>query len=468
MGSGGSLLSFVGRRLLITIPLLLLISFAVFSLVLIIPGNPALTLAGGTHAKPAEVARISQQLHLNEPFWTPVPALAERGAPRQPGQLPVPAPERGLGDRRDQFPVTLSLAVGGMLVAVLIGLPAGIVSGVRQGTAPDRLVTVGSSLGVAIPDFWLAMLLVIVFAVNPHCAAGPWLHALRHLTLAVVRAPDPAVAGPRDRRRGHHRPPDPRLADRHARPGLHADGAGQGSGHRAVIGKHALKNALSPAVTVIGIQFGYLLGGTFIIEQIFSLPGIGQYMLQAISEKDLPVIQGVVLVTAVCFVIINLSSTSSTPTSTRRSGWHEPGHPPGQRGPLRRPGGPAAARGRHRHPRLPATAHGGRFWQPLPPPARSPWRAWPSCVIVILAAIFAPLLAPYGPNVQDLHAINAGPSSAALAGHRRPRPRHPEPAHLGCPDLPARHLRDRRRSPLVIAIPLGPGRRLLPGRGRHA
>jgi ABC-type dipeptide/oligopeptide/nickel transport system permease component len=80
----------------------------------------------------------------------------------------------------------------------------------------------------------------------------------------------------------------------------------KGLTRRVVIGKHALKNALSPAVTVIGIQFGYLLGGTLIIEQIFSLPGIGQYILQAISEKDLPVIQGVVLITATAFVLINL------------------------------------------------------------------------------------------------------------------------------------------------------------------
>jgi peptide/nickel transport system permease protein len=80
----------------------------------------------------------------------------------------------------------------------------------------------------------------------------------------------------------------------------------KGLSTRVVIGKHALKNALSPAVTIIGIQFGYLLGGTVIIEQIFSLPGIGQYVLQAISEKDLPVIQGVVLITAIAFVLINL------------------------------------------------------------------------------------------------------------------------------------------------------------------
>ena len=80
----------------------------------------------------------------------------------------------------------------------------------------------------------------------------------------------------------------------------------KGLSNRVVIGKHALKNALSPAVTVIGIQFGYLLGGTLIIEQIFSLPGIGEYILAAISEKDLPVVQGVVLVTATAFVIINL------------------------------------------------------------------------------------------------------------------------------------------------------------------
>jgi peptide/nickel transport system permease protein len=193
-----------------------------------------------------------------------------------------------------------------MLLAIIIGIPAGIISGVRQGTAPDRLVTVGSSLGVAIPDFWLALLLVIVFAVELHVlpalgyvsyTTSPWLW-FQHLILPWLALGIGGAATIARQVRGS-------LIDTLDQDYMRTAVA-KGLGPRAVIGKHALKNALSPAITVIGISFGYLLGGTFIIEQIFSLPGIGEYMLQAISVKDLPVIQGVVLVTAVCFVIINL------------------------------------------------------------------------------------------------------------------------------------------------------------------
>jgi len=305
MGSGGSLLSFIGRRLLITIPLLLLISFGVFSLVLIIPGDPALTLAGGTHSNPAEVARITNQLHLNEPFWRQYLRWLNEVIHGNLGNSLFQHQSVASGIA-EKFPVTLSLAVGGMLVAIIIGIPAGIISGVRQGTASDRLVTVGSSLGVAIPDFWLALLLVIVFAVNlrwlPALGYVPYTTSVwgwfQHLILPWLAL---GIGGAATIARQVRGALIDTLDQDYMRTAL-----AKGLGNRAVIGKHALKNALSPAVTVIGISFGYLLGGTFIIEQIFSLPGIGQYMLQAISVKDLPVIQGVVLVTAVCFVIINL------------------------------------------------------------------------------------------------------------------------------------------------------------------
>jgi peptide/nickel transport system permease protein len=305
VSAGGSLLSFIGRRLLITIPLLLLISFGVFSLVLLLPGNPALALAGGIHSSPAEVARITRQLHLNEPFWRQYLRWLDQVLHGNLGQSLFlhQSVASGIASR---FPVTLSLAVGGMLIAVVLGIPAGIVAGVRQGTAPDRMVTVASSLGVAIPDFWLALLLVIVFAVDlrvlpalgyvPY-TTSPW-QWFQHLILPWLALGIGGAATVARQVRGS-------LIDTLDQDYMRTAVA-KGLGRRKVIGKHALKNALSPAVTVIGISFGYLLGGTFIIEQIFSLPGIGQYMLQAISAKDLPVIQGVVLVTAVCFVIINL------------------------------------------------------------------------------------------------------------------------------------------------------------------
>src|SRR5271165_913673 len=149
-GSGGSLPTFVARRLLITIPLLLLISLGVFSLVLLLPGDPAVYLAGGAKASASEIAKVRHHLHLDEGFFA-------------------------------QYWHWLTAALHGDLGNSLFQNQsiAGAISGIRQGTASDRLVTVGSSLGVAVPDFWLAMLLVVLFAVDLH-----WLPALGFVPFA--------------------------------------------------------------------------------------------------------------------------------------------------------------------------------------------------------------------------------------------------------------------------------------------
>ncbi|HLN16275.1 MAG TPA: ABC transporter permease [Acidimicrobiales bacterium] len=303
---GGSLLSFVARRLLITIPLLLLISFGVFCLVLIIPGDPAVTLAGGAKANLHQIALIRHQLHLDEPFWKQYLRWLNGLLHGNLGNSLFMQTQSVASQLRVRFPVTLSIAIGGMFFSVLLGLPAGIISGIRQGTIEDRSVTVGSSLGVAVPDFWLAIMLVTIFAVDLH-----WLPALGyvpftqsplswadHLLLPWIALGLGGAATIARQVRGA-------MIDTLDQDYMRTARA-KGLSHSAVIYKHALKNALTPAVTVIGISFGYLLGGTVIIEQIFSLPGIGAYALQAINDKDLPVIQGVVLLTAVCFVLINL------------------------------------------------------------------------------------------------------------------------------------------------------------------
>src|SRR5215472_18532887 len=291
---GGSLLTFVARRLLIAVLLLFLISLGVYSLILIIPGNPAIALAGGTKATPAEIAKITAQLHLNEGFfvqywhWLKAALAGNLGNSLFNNETVA----SGIAAR---FPVTLSVAVGGMIIAIVLGVPAGIVSGLHQGAARDRMVTVGSSISVAIPDFWLAMLLIIVFAVKlawlPALGYTPftqspteWFQDLLLPWLALGIGGSAVIA----------RQVRGALIDTLDQDYMRTAVA-KGLSPGLVIGKHALKNALSPAVTVIGIQFGYLLGGTLIIEQIFSLPGMGTYTLQANAAKDLPVIQGVVL-----------------------------------------------------------------------------------------------------------------------------------------------------------------------------
>ncbi len=303
--SSGSLLTFIARRLLIAVLLLFLISLGVFSLILIIPGNPAVALAGGAKATPAEIAKITAQLHLNEGFFAQYWHWLKDALQGNLGNslFENETVASGIAAR---FPVTLSVAIGGMIIAILLGIPAGIISGLHQRTARDRLVTVGSSIAVAIPDFWLAMILVIVFAVKlewlPALGYTPitqspaeWFQDLLLPWLALGIGGSAVIA----------RQVRGALIDTLDQDYMRTAVA-KGLSPRMVVGKHAVKNALSPAVTVIGIQFGYLLGGTLIIEQIFSLPGLGTYIIQAIDDKDIPEIQGVVLVVAASFVLINL------------------------------------------------------------------------------------------------------------------------------------------------------------------
>jgi peptide/nickel transport system permease protein len=297
--------TFIVRRLVAMVPLLVLITFGVYALVLLIPGDPARTLAGGLNAQPAEIARIRHQLHLDEPFlaqywgWVTQVVRGNLGTSLFQHESVATA----IGDR---FPLTLSLALGGLVVSLLIGIPLGIVAGTRPGTVADRSVTVGSSAGIAMPDFWLGMILALVFAVKLQIlpdlgyvsfTTSPW-GWFEHLILPWVALGVAGGATLARQVRGE-------LVDVMDRDYIRT-ARSLGIPERQVIWRLGLKNALTPALTIVGIQFAYLLGGTVIIEQIFSIPGMGSLMLQAIGSKDLPVIQGVVLLTAVIFVLVNL------------------------------------------------------------------------------------------------------------------------------------------------------------------
>jgi len=287
------------------VPLLLLITFAVYGLVLLIPGDPARTLAGGIKADPAEIARIRHQLHLDQPFlaqywrWLTHVVRGDLGTSLFQHQSVA----AGIGQR---LPLTLSLALGGFILSIVLGLPVGILAGTRPGTVADRSATAGTSVSIATPDFYLGILLVVLFAVKTHLlpaigyiglAQSPWQWA-KHLILPWIALGLGGAATLARQVRGS-------LIDTLDQDYVRTARA-MGIPERQVIGKLALKNALTPAMTILGIGFAYLLGGTVIIEQIFSIPGLGGYVLGAIDSRDLPVIQGVVLLTAVVFVVMNL------------------------------------------------------------------------------------------------------------------------------------------------------------------
>jgi peptide/nickel transport system permease protein len=297
--------AFIARRLAAMVPLLFLITLGVYALGLLIPGDPARTLAGGVNAQPSEIARIRNQLHLNEPFFAQYWRWVTHAMRGDLGTS-LFQHESVASVISSRFPLTLSLALGGLAVSILIGLPIGILAGTRPGRAADRSGTVLSSAGIAIPDFFLAIVLALIFAVKLHVLPdlgyvglthSPW-GWFQHLLLPWIALGLAGGATLARQVRGQMIDVLDQDYIRTAR--------SLGIPERQVIHRLALKNALTPAMTVVGIQFAFLLGGTVIIEQIFSIPGMGTLMLQAIDTKDLPIIQGVVLLTAVIFVVVNL------------------------------------------------------------------------------------------------------------------------------------------------------------------
>ena len=296
--------AYIGRRLLALPPLLLIISIIIFGLSVIIPGDPARTIAG-LSASQSEVNKIRHQLGLDKPllvqYWTWLDHVLH-------GNLgtSIAANSTVASQLRERFPVTLSMAIGGLVVIILIGVPAGLLAGTRPGSILDRIMTVGSSAGIAVPDFWLAMVLVVLFAVKLHLlpaigyvgiTASP-IQWATHLYLPWIAL---GISGGATLARQLRSSLIDVLDQEYIR-----TAEAKGLRRRRIILKHALKNASMVPVTLIGLQFAYLLGGTIILENIFSMPGLGQYFFQALNAKDLPVIQGVTLVYALTFVIMNL------------------------------------------------------------------------------------------------------------------------------------------------------------------
>ncbi|WP_181779173.1 ABC transporter permease [Pseudonocardia pini] len=297
--------SLILRRLIILVPLLAIVSFVLFSLVVLIPGDAATTLAGGGDASVADIERIRSELGLDRPFlvqygsWLWGVLHLDFGVSLDSG-TPVAA------ELLARLPITLSLVVATMIVTIPLALGLGIWSGLRAGHGEDRAVLAGTSLAIAMPPFWVALLLVSLFAVVlrwlPPAGYTPfsedpagWLHRIVLPALALAAFPVAVLV--RQLRGG--------LVDTMHKAFIRTAWAKGGSPRQVVLG-HALKSAAMPAVTVLGLQVATLLGGSVVIEQVFTIPGIGSYLLNAINTQDLPAIQAVALVFVVTNVLVSL------------------------------------------------------------------------------------------------------------------------------------------------------------------
>ena len=290
------MLRFLLRRLLLTIPVLIGVATLVFSLIHLIPGDPVQAMLGDS-ATPEDVAALRQRMGLDRPllaqygsFMKGV-ATGDLGTSLRTNQKVAEA----IGERMQ---ATFELALAAMLVAVLIAIPLGVIAAVRAGTGVDHLSTTLSLVGISMPTFWLGPLLAIVFSVSlgwlPVSGRGDMAHLV--LPAITLGAPLAAVLARLTRASVLEELGEPYVLAARAR----------GVSRAGAVLKHAFRNSLIPIVTVLGLQFGAVLTGTVITETIFAWPGVGRFLIQSISARDYPSVQGCILLIAVTYVSMNL------------------------------------------------------------------------------------------------------------------------------------------------------------------
>jgi len=278
------------------IPVILGISLIIFTVVRVIPGDPAYILAG-PHATQEQMDQIRAQLGLDKHAVTQYFIFLKHlfqgdlGTSTRTG-LPV------IREIMTRFPNTLVLALASILLATVFGVTIGIIAGVKQNSKFDYLSMLVALLGLSMPVFWLGLMLMLLFSIQLGWFPAVGADSLKHIVLPAITlgANSTAIIA--------------RMTRSSMLEVIRLDyirtARAKGLAEKVVISRHALKNALIPVVTVIGLQTGTLLGGAVLTEIVFAWPGIGRLLVEAILSRDYPVVQGVVLLIATVFIFVNL------------------------------------------------------------------------------------------------------------------------------------------------------------------
>lgn len=287
---------YIIRRLLQMIPVLLGVILVVFLIMQLVPGDPAVLLAGeGASAETVELIR--HQLGLDQPliiqyFQYVVDVVRGDLGVSIRSNLPV------LNEIMTRFPTTMELALASIFITIVFGMLAGIISATKQYTSADITIMIIALLGVSLPSFCLGLSLIYFFSVKMHlfpvAGWGTWKHVV--LPAITLGASGAAIVARMTRSS---------MLDVIRQDYIRTAKA-KGLKLRVIIYKHALKNALIPVITVVGLQFGVLLGGTVLVESVFAINGLGRLIVDAIRMRDLPMVQGGVLVASIIFVMVNL------------------------------------------------------------------------------------------------------------------------------------------------------------------
>jgi ABC-type dipeptide/oligopeptide/nickel transport system permease component len=288
--------AFLVRRLLLTIPVLLGVTTLVFSLIHLVPGDPVQAILGES-ASPQDVAELRGRLGLDRPLHLQYAAfLKGLGTGNLGASLRTNQPVTSAIAER--MPATVELAAAAMGFAIVLAIPLGVIAAVKAGSSVDHAATTVALIGISVPGFWLGPLLAILFAVELGWLPVSGRGTLAHLVLPAITlgAPLAAVLARMTRTSVVEELRELYVLAARAR----------GASRVRAIMRHAFRNSLIPIVTVLGLQFGAVLTGAVITETIFSWPGVGRLLIQSISFRDYPLVQGCILLIAVTYVAVNL------------------------------------------------------------------------------------------------------------------------------------------------------------------
>jgi ABC-type dipeptide/oligopeptide/nickel transport system permease component len=291
------MLHYIERRLILSIPILVLISVVVFFVMHILPGDPIKVMLAGQPVSGEAIEQLRHEYGLDRPLYVQYADFISNAVQGDLGRS-IKTRRPVMQEIMDQFPYTLQLTIAAMAIATAIGVVSGVLAATRQGSWVDAASMFVALLGVSMPSFWLALILLFLFSFKWHIFPAVGADSWRHLILPafVLGVGEAAIIA--------------RLVRASMVEVMRQEyvvvARAKGLAQRFVILRHALRNAMIPVVTVLGIQYGFLLGGAVIIETVFARPGIGRLAVDGILAKDFQLVQGTVLFSAVIYVLVNL------------------------------------------------------------------------------------------------------------------------------------------------------------------
>lgn len=291
------MLAYIFKRILAVIPVMLAVTFLLFTLLYLTPGDPAI-MALGEDAPPESIAQFKREHNLDKPYLMRYAYFIYNAVVHQDIGTSYVTRRPVVQELNTAFPVTIHLASGAIVIATVLGIGFGIICAIKQYSIFDNLTMVIAMLGISTPIFYLGILLILFFSVRLHWLPSsgfnnlsqrilPWI-TLSAMSMSIIT----------------------RMTRSSMLEVIRSDyvrtARAKGQKELTVILRHALRNALIPIITIVGIQYGHLLGGSILAESVFSIPGVGRLAVEAIKSRDFPIVQGAVMYIALTYVVLNL------------------------------------------------------------------------------------------------------------------------------------------------------------------